>query len=384
MARTSSPASCKGAGVFVGGQGGLCSFSLQRQGGYNNSTLTLKIGTQEKHTMQYRNFGTTDLKTSVVGFGVWTVSTRMWGVTDEALRLRLLRRAFELGVTFYDTADVYGDGLGETILREALGAHRSEMTIATKFGYDWYSAPGEQPGQRERPHDWSPEFVKRACEESLKRLGTDTIDLYQMHNPRLDALAKDDLFATLEELKAEGKIRHYGAALGPAIDIRQAEEGAQAFRTRGMSSVQIIYNLLEQMLGREVFAAARETGGGVMVRVPHASGLLEGSYTADTEFAPGDHRNFRVSTNEKRKAWLEDGLRKIETLEFLTAGTGRTLGQAALQFLWSEPTLACALPNIYDERQLEEFCAAPDALPLSSSDLDALHGLYERNFDLAA
>lgn len=334
--------------------------------------------------MQYRNFGTTDLQASLVGFGVWTVSTRMWGVTDEALRLRLLRRAFELGVTFYDTADVYGDGLGETILREALGGQRDQMTIATKFGYDWYSAPGEQPGQRERPHDWSPKFIKRACEGSLTRLGTDHIDLYQMHNPRLDALAHDDIFAALESLKAEGKIRHYGAALGPAIDIRQAEEGADAFRRRRMTSVQIIYNLLEQMLGAEVFAAARATGGGVMVRVPHASGLLEGSYSTETEFAPGDHRNFRVSTNEKRKAWLEDGLRKIETLDFLTHGTGRTLGQAALQFLWSEPTLACALPNIYDERQLEEFCAAPDALTLSEGDLTRLHELYAQNFGIAA
>jgi len=333
--------------------------------------------------VQYRNFGTTDLRASVVGFGVWTVSTRMWGVTDEAVRLRLLRRAFELGVTFYDTADVYGDGLGETILTEALGAHRDELTLATKFGYDWYTAPGEQPGGRERPHDWSPVYIKRACEASLKRLGTDRIDLYQLHNPRVEALRQDDLFAALEELKAEGKIRHYGVALGPAIDIRQAEEGAVAFRTRQMTSVQIIYNLLEQMLGPDVFEAARETGGGVMCRVPHASGLLEGSYTAQTEFAPGDHRNFRVSTNEKRKAWLEDGLHKIEKLDFLLKGTGRTLGQAALQWLWSEPLLATALPNIYDEKQLEELCAAPDTLPLTADELAKVQDLYAHNFGLS-
>lgn len=332
--------------------------------------------------MQYRNFGETDLRASVVGFGVWTVSTRMWGVTDEAVRLRLLHRAFELGITFYDTADVYGDGLGETILAQALGRHRDEMSIATKFGYDFYSAPGEQPGQRERPHDWSPDYIQRACEESLKRLGTDRIDLYQLHNPRVDALAKDDLFGALEDLKAAGKIRHYGAALGPAIDIRQAEEGATAFRTRQMTSVQIIYNLLEQQLGPEVFGAARETGGGVMVRVPHASGLLEGSYTSETEFAPGDHRNFRVSTNEKRKAWLDDGLQKIETLDFLIKGTGRTLGQAALQWLWAEPRLATALPNIYDERQLEELCAAPDTPPLTGEELARVQALYADNFGL--
>jgi len=333
--------------------------------------------------MQYRNFGTTDLRASVVGFGVWTVSTRMWGVTDEAIRRRLLRRAFELGITFYDTADVYGDGLGETILTEALGAHRDELTLATKFGYDWYTAPGEQPGGRERPHDWSPAYIKRACEASLTRLATDRIDLYQLHNPRVEALQQDDLFAALEELKAEGKIRHYGAALGPAIDIRQAEEGAVAFRTRQMTSVQIIYNLLEQMLGPDVLEAARETGGGVMCRVPHASGLLEGSYTAQTEFAPGDHRSFRVSTNEKRKAWLEDGLQKIEKLGFLLKGTGRTLGQAALQWLWSEPLLATALPNIYDEKQLEELCAAPDTPPLTADELAQVQDLYAHHFGLS-
>ncbi len=332
--------------------------------------------------MQYRTFGTTDLTASVVGFGVWTVSTRMWGVTDPDVRLRLLRRAFEMGITFYDTADVYGDGLGETILRDALGAHRAELTLATKFGYDWYTAPGEQPGQRERPHDWSPAYVAKACEESLKRLGTDTIDLYQLHNPRADALDRDDLFAALEDLKAQGKIRHYGVALGPAIDIRQKDEGVQAFRQRGLASVQIIYNMLEQMLGPDVFAAARDTGGGVVVRVPHASGLLEGAYTTDTEFAPGDHRNFRVATTEKRKAWLEDGLKKIEQLEFLVRNTGRTLGQAALQWLWTEPTLTSALPNIYDEKQLTEFCAAPDAPPLTGEEQAAVQELYAHQFGL--
>lgn len=332
--------------------------------------------------MQYRNFGQTDLIASVVGFGVWTVSTAMWGVTDTALRHSLLRRAFDLGVTFYDTADVYGDGLGETILKDVLGDHRDELVIATKFGYDFYTKPGDQPGGRERPHDWTPAYVKRACEESLRRLGTDRIDLYQLHNCRVGAIQNDDLFAALDDLKAAGKIRHYGTALGPAIDPRQSEEGVQSFRHRHVASVQIIYNLLEQMLGPDVFDAARDTGGGVMVRIPHASGLLEGNYTTDTEFAPGDHRNFRVNTSEKRKQWLHDGLLKVEQLQFLANGTGRTLGQAALQFLWTEPTLACALPNIYDHAQLEEFCAAPDAPSLTDDELAQIRALYAQNFGL--
>src|SRR5579859_7137903 len=198
--------------------------------------------------MDYRVLGDTGLTVSAVGFGVWTVSTTMWGITDDAFAAGLLRRALELGITFYDTADVYGDGKGETLLADALGDRRDEIVIATKFGYDFYNHPGPQPGQRERPHDWSPAFIRRACEESLKRLNTDRIDLYQLHNPRMEALRRDDLFAALEDLKAAGKIRSYGAALGPALKPdRQIEEGVYCAAHR-RCAVQIIYNLLEQVL----------------------------------------------------------------------------------------------------------------------------------------
>ena len=183
--------------------------------------------------MQYRALGDTGLTVSAVGFGVWTVSTTMWGIEDDAVGLHLLKRAFDLGVTFYDTADVYGDGKGETLLADALGSRRDEIAIATKFGYDFYTSPGLQPGQRERPHDWSPAYIRKACEESLRRLKTDHIDLYQLHNPRVDALARDDTFAALEELKAAGKIRAYGAALGPALlPDRQVDEGLYAIEKR--------------------------------------------------------------------------------------------------------------------------------------------------------
>jgi aryl-alcohol dehydrogenase-like predicted oxidoreductase len=336
--------------------------------------------------MKYRHFGNTDLKASVVGFGVWTVSTTMWGITDTDVRLSLLRRADELGITFYDTADVYGDGAGETILRDAFGdlRKRSDLTIGTKFGYDWYNHPGVQPGQRERPHDWSAAFVKRACEQSLSRLGVDRIDLYQLHNPRIEAIRDDELWATLDELKSAGKIAHVGVALGPAIHIRQKAEAVEALRLRRVASAQIIFNLLEQMLGDEVFAAARETGGGVMCRVPHASGLLEGRYTSETDFAPGDHRFFRVNTGDARRDWLDRGLMKIEKLDFLTRGTGRTISQAALQYIWREPTMACAIPNIYDLAQLEEFAGAADVAPLTAAEQQMVDELYARDFGLPA
>ncbi len=302
--------------------------------------------------MEYRQIKGTPLTVSTVGFGVWTVGTTWWGVKDHDLAVRLLRRAFELGITFFDTADTYASGAAETILHEALGDVRDQIVIGSKFGYDIYNNP-ERPGQQERPHDWSPGYMRKALEQSLRRLGTDRIDLYQLHNPRLDAIERDDLWAELERAREEGLIRAYGTALGPAFDIRQAEEGVQSIRQR-RATPQIIYNALEQEIGAGIFPTANECGASVVVRVPHASGLLDGTIRPDTEFEPGDHRNWRVTTNAKRKAFMEDGLTKVEQLRFLE--DGRTLGQAAIQFILHEPSVAAVLPNIYDETRRARPC----------------------------
>lgn len=331
--------------------------------------------------MRYRTFGSTDLQASEVGFGVWTVGTPMWGIKDEAVAIRLLQKAFDLGITFYDTADVYGDGLGEALLAKAFPGKRDRVVYSTKFGYDFYNHPGVQPGQRERPQDWRPEYVRQTCEESLRRLRTDRIDLYQLHNPRIDTLRRDDLFAELTRLREAGKIRYYGATLGPAIDIRQAEEGRYAVAERRMIT-QIIYNMLEQQVGQPLVPLAKQHGVGLMVRVPHASGLLEGRYTRETTFGEGDHRFFRVNTDARRKAWLDDGLKKVERLGFLTEGTGRTMAQAAIRWILSEPCFACVLPNIYSEDQLAEFAGASGVPDLSPEEARMVNELYARNFDL--
>ncbi len=329
--------------------------------------------------MEYRPLAGTPLTVSAVGFGVWTVGTTWWGIKDRSVGIRLLREAFDLGITFFDTADTYAAGEAETILRDALGDRRSQIVIGTKFGYDIYDYP-ETHGQRERPHDWSPSYLRKALEGSLRRLGTDYIDYYQLHNPRLDAILRDDLWEELERCKEQGLIRAYGVALGPALDLRQIEEGVTAIRLR-KAPPQIIYNIFEQDLGRAIFPVARERGIGVLVRVPHASGLLDGSVKADTTFEPGDHRAWRVTTDERRKAWLEDGLKKVERLSFLTEG--RTLGQAAIQFVLHEPAVASVLPNIYNSEMLREFAAYDSARPLSQEEYDEVQRLVDRNFDLA-
>ena len=332
--------------------------------------------------MQSRSLAGTDLKFSTVGFGVWTVSTKMWGIDDVDFGKRLLARALDLGITTYDTADVYGDGLGETMLADVFSSRRDEIQIATKFGYDFYSHPGLQPGQRERPHDWSPEFVKMACERSLERLKTDHIDLYQMHNPRIEALQLDDLFAALEDLKSEGKIRSYGAALGPALQPdRQCAEGVYCVSKR-KAPVQIIFNVFEQVLGRAICPVAAENSVPVFVRVPHASDMLLDRVTLDTKFAPTDHRSFRQANEAMRREWQDNGVRKLEKLRFLTEPRGRTMGQAAIQFLLSEPSVCSIFPNIYDEPLLEEVARASDTAPLSAAEEKQIRDLYDHNFYL--
>ena len=328
--------------------------------------------------MEYRQIQGTPLTVSTVGFGVWTVGTTWWGVKDHEAGVRLLRRAFDLGITYFDTADTYASGAAETILEEALGDVRDQIVIGSKFGYDIYNN-AERPGQQERPHDWSPQYMRHALEQSLKRLGTDRIDLYQLHNPRLDAIQREDLWAELERVRDEGLIRAYGTALGPAFDLRQAAEGVESIR-RHRATPQIIYNLLEQEIGEGIFPAAHEGGASVIARVPHASGLLDGTVRADTVFEPGDHRNWRVTTNERRKAFMEDGLAKVEQLRFLE--DGRTLSQAAIQFILHEPAIASVLPNIYDEASLEEFATTSTTRPLSDGEYAAVQVLHSNNYGL--
>ena len=325
--------------------------------------------------MRYRKLGDTDINVSEVGFGVWTVSTGWWGEVDEARSVALLRKAYEKGINYFDTADTYGSGLGETLLADAFGAMRDEVVISTKIGYDFYNHT-QRRGQQERPQDWSEDFIRFALEQSLRRLGTDYVDFLQLHNTKMDAIDNDRLFELLEEFKEEGKVRTYGVALGPKIGW--LEEGLRAMRERDVAGLQMIYNLLEQDPGRGLIEAARETDTSLFVRVPHSSGMLEGKYDENTTFAKNDHRRHRP------KEWLTSGLKKVEQLSFLTESGERTLGQAALKFILATPEIVSTLPNIYDDAQLEEFAAAPDVPDLSEEELSRVAELYENDFGLKA
>ena len=323
--------------------------------------------------MKYRQLGATDLEVSEVGFGVWTVSTNWWGKIDQDYAIRLLVRSFDLGVSFFDTADTYGLGYGEEVLAKALKAQRHEIVIGTKVGYDFYTHRARE-GHQERPQKFEPEFIRYACEQSLRRLQTDYIDLYQLHNPRLDTIESDSVFDTLESLVSEGKIRYYGAAIGP--DIGWFEEGEASMRERHVPALQIIYSILEQDPAIRFFPIAVEENTGLLSRVPHASGLLDGTYTKDTVFDESDHRSHR------RREWLTEGLKKLTTLEFLTENLDATIGQIAIKFVLSAPQMASVLPNITNLEQLDEFAAAPDTEDIPGEYLERLAELFREGFYL--
>ena len=325
--------------------------------------------------MKYRQLPRTDLVLPEVGFGVWTVATNWWGEIDPDDKVALLENALELGINFFDTADTYGEGYGEEILGKVLGHRRQDIVITTKFGYDFYDKT-PRIGHQERPQKFDREFVMYACEQSLRRLGTDYIDIYQIHNPRIDTLERDELFETLEQLQFDGKIRYFGVALGP--DIGWFEEGEAAMRERRVDSLQMILSIMEQEPARDFFPIAKEEQVGLISRVPHASDVLTGKYIEPPTFQEGDHRSHR------RQEWLIDALKKAERLDFLADedNTGRTMSQAAIKFCLDQPTIVSVLPNFTNLEELREYAAAPETPDITGDERTQLEDLWQNGFYL--
>ena len=321
--------------------------------------------------MRYRRFGQSDLVVSEVGFGTWTLVTDWWGRTDHPHAM--ITAALDAGINFIDTAPVYGtEGAGESILAPYLTV-RDDIVITTKCGYD-IKAERKFPGQSERPADWRPESIRQQCEDSLRRLGTDRIDLYQLHNPRIEPILADDLWEALIDLKTQGKVRELGVALGPAIGW--VEEGVRSIDDRPIVSLQTVFNALEQEPGRTFAQRPRVQQGDVSLisRVPHASDSLSGKATPDTVFPKGDHRAHRNRDN------MLDNFEKAATLAFLWEDTGRTMGQAAISAILADNAFACVLPTVPSVEDVNEYAAASDQ-PLTPEEHDAVDALWSRNFD---
>ncbi len=328
--------------------------------------------------MQYRTIPGTDLNVSVLGFGNFVFGTNWWGDFSDSEGVRLQNHAVDRGVNFFDSAAAYGNGRAELLLAQTIRyAGRDNLVISTKFGYDFYSDPGEQGGHRERRQDFSAKFLQYDLEMSLQRLGIDCIDLYQAHNLKLPQY-QDELFAALTKLQEQGKIRHWGIALGPAIGWR--EEGYQAFIQHDAAVVQTVFNLYEQDPGREFCEIAQQRGrGGVIARVPTNSGILDEEFTSPNhQFPAHDHRKFRD------KNWLIYGLKKNEVIRPIARQYGYSIRQLAFQWLLSYPTLVSVEPNLLSAGDVDEFTAAADGPALSAATLKQLAELYAVDFYLGA
>jgi aryl-alcohol dehydrogenase-like predicted oxidoreductase len=322
--------------------------------------------------MRTRRFGQSDLEVSEVGFGTWTLASDWWGKVDD--KTGLLKAALDAGINFIDTAPVYGsDGIGETLLADVLRADRADIVLTTKCGYD-IAAERKFPGQSERPHDWRPESIRRQLDDSLRRLGTDYIDLYQLHNTRIEPILDDDLWAELVAIRDEGKVRELGVALGPAIGW--VDEGVQAIERRPIVSLQTVFNVLEQEPGRTFAATENVADGqvGLISRVPHASDTLSGRVTPDTVFPKEDHRSHRNREN------MLDNFEKAATLSFLWEEAGRTMGQAAIAAILANPAFTTVLPTCTTVEEVTEYAAGSD-LPLTDDERERVDDLQSRNFD---
>ena len=329
------------------------------------------------HTEQtQRALGTSEIAVSALGLGCWAIGGRFsregsaagWGEVDDDQSTAGIRRGLELGVTFFDTADVYGTGHSETVLGEALGAERDDVAIATKFGNTFDEGSGRISGA-----DASPAYIRRACEASLRRLGTDRIDLYQLHIGDLGRAEAEEAAAALEELCDEGLIRTYGWSTD---DVERAGWWAGG---EHCASIQHHLNVLED--APEMIALCEREGLASINRGPLAMGLLSGKFSAESRLPSDDVRGSGA-------AWLTafdgEGRPRREFLDALAAirevltSDGRTLVQGALGWIWARSPATIPIPGFKTVAQAQENAGALAHGPLPAGSVEEIDALLGR------
>ena len=327
--------------------------------------------------MQTRELGRhTGITTSALGFGCWAIGGPFqgpghaagWGEVDDAESIAALRRGLELGVTLFDTADVYGTGHSEEVLGRALEGERDRVAMATKFGNTFAEGSGVMTGS-----DASPAYIREACEASLRRLRTDRIDLYQCHLGDLPRAVAEDVIATLDQLRDDGLIRAYGIST-------DSLEHAQPWAGRdGCAAVQHVLNVLED--ADELLALCARAGLASLNRSPLAMGLLSGKFDHTSQLPRDDVRGSGVGwltpfdgDGRPRGEWLE----ALEALrESLTVG-GRTLVQGALGWIWARSPVTMPIPGFKTVAQAEENAGALAHGPLPAASMREIDELVVR------
>lgn len=309
--------------------------------------------------MKERRLGKTGLRIAEIGFGCWPIGGGSYGPVRDEDSLEALEAAWDAGVNFFDTADVYGEGHSEELLGQFLkDKPRDQVVIATKAGWDFYQGAHKK--------NFTPEYLRAACEKSLKRLKVERIDLFQLHNPSREIIQRKEALQALELLKKEGKIRFIG------MSVHTEDEAFVALQDPRIQTLQVIFNLLDQRMAERIFPEADKKNVGLIVREPLASGLLSGKYRPSHMFSPDDHRRRWVPA--KREAdW-----KKIECLQLFLKKKKIPLVQAALEFALGSDAVSVVIPGAKTRAQVNENLVAAMASELSREDLDALEVLYAR------
>jgi aryl-alcohol dehydrogenase-like predicted oxidoreductase len=317
--------------------------------------------------MQYRELGRTGWKVSTVSFGAWAIGSA-WGAVDDTDSLNALRRAVDLGVNLFDTADVYGDGHSERLLAQLKREGKEDIVVVTKAG------------RRLDPHvasGYNRDNLTAFVERSLKNLATDTIDLVQLHCPPTDVYYNPEVFGVLDDLVTQGKIRYYG------VSVERVEEALKAIEYPGVQSVQIIFNIFRQRPADLFFARAQQLKVGILARLPLSSGMLAGKMTRSSTFSADDHRQFNrhgesFDRGETFSGVNYDlGLDVVEELRLLVP-QGWSMAEFALRWILMFDAVTCTIPGAKRPSQVEDNCRAADLPPISSETMAQMRALYEQ------
>ncbi len=318
--------------------------------------------------MQYRELGRTGWKVSSISFGAWAIGGT-WGAVDNAESLAALRRAVELGVNFFDTADVYGNGRSERLLAQLRKECGGDIHIATKAG------------RRLDPHvaeGYNRANLTAFVERSLKLLEVEALDLLQLHCPPTPVFYMPEVFGVLDDLVAAGKLRYYG------VSVEKVEEALKAIEYPNVQTVQIIFNMFRHRPAELFFEQAKKRKVGILARVPLASGMLTGKLRPTSEFAADDHRAFNrdgaaFDRGETFSGVAYDiGLQAVEELKALCP-PGMSLVQFALRWILMFDAVTCAIPGAKRPSQAEENIAAADMPPLSDEIMAGVRGIYDQH-----
>jgi aryl-alcohol dehydrogenase-like predicted oxidoreductase len=316
--------------------------------------------------MQARRLGKTNREVSEIGFGAWAIGGS-WGETDDGESLEAMNAAVDAGVTFFDTADVYGDGRSERLIARLLRERDEPLVVATKFGR---RAP-------QLVENYTYENLRGWLQRSLENLGVERADLVQLHCPPWDAYYTPSVFEACDRLAEEGLLRTYG------VSVEKVEEALKAIEYPGVATVQIIFNILRQRPAELFFEQAQLRDIGVIVRVPLASGLLTGKFDASSTFAADDHRAFNRHGEDFDMGEtfsgvdFERGLEAVDELRELVP-EGATLAQLALRWILGFDAVSTIIPGAKTAAQARANAGAADLPPLPAATLQAIAELYRQ------